>query len=45
LSLAILKSRWTVTQLDERPNLLLIVADQERAPMHWPERFVEERLR
>lgn len=28
----------------DRPNLLLIVTDQERAPMHWPEGLVAERL-
>jgi arylsulfatase A-like enzyme len=33
-----------VTQIAERPNLLLLVTDQERAPMHWPERFAERRL-
>jgi choline-sulfatase len=28
----------------ERPNLVLIVTDQERPPMHWPEGYAEERL-
>ena len=30
--------------LPEKPNLVLIVTDQERPPMHWPE-GAEERLR
>ena len=30
--------------LRERPNLVLIVTDQERASMHWPDGLVEERL-
>ncbi len=29
----------------EHPNLLLIITDQERAPMHWPAGFVDQRLR
>src|ERR1700748_1061871 len=28
----------------ERPTLVLIVTDQERPPMHWPEGYAEERL-
>jgi hypothetical protein len=32
-------------ELPKRANFVLIVTDQERAPMHWPEGFVEERLR
>ncbi len=30
--------------LPERPNLVLIITDQERAPMHWPEDFVAQRM-
>jgi len=28
----------------DRPNIVLIVTDQERPPMHWPAGFAEERL-
>ncbi len=28
----------------ERPNLVLIVTDQERPPMHWPEGYAAERM-
>ena len=31
-------------QLAEHPNLVLIITDQERPPMHWPEGFAEQRL-
>jgi arylsulfatase A-like enzyme len=31
-------------ELPERTNFVLIVTDQERAPMHWPEKFAEQRL-
>jgi choline-sulfatase len=30
--------------LPERPNVVLIITDQERAPMHWPQDFVSQRL-
>lgn len=30
--------------LPTHPNLVLIITDQERAPMHWPEGFAEEHL-
>jgi len=33
-----------MTVMPEHPNLVLIVTDQERAPMHWPEGFAQERL-
>jgi arylsulfatase A-like enzyme len=33
-----------MVELRENANLVLIVTDQERAPMHWPEGFAEERL-
>src|SRR4051794_34350124 len=26
------------------PNVVLIITDQERAPIHWPQGFVVERL-
>jgi choline-sulfatase len=29
---------------DRRPDLVLIVTDQESAPLHWPASFAEERL-
>ena len=28
----------------EKPNLVLIVTDQERSPMHWPDGYAEEHL-
>ena len=28
----------------DKPNIVLIVTDQERPPMHWPEGFAEERM-
>lgn len=28
----------------EKPNLVLIITDQERPPMHWPAGYAEERL-
>jgi arylsulfatase A-like enzyme len=30
--------------LPQHPNLVLIITDQERAPMHWPEGFADARL-
>jgi arylsulfatase A-like enzyme len=30
--------------LPKHPNLVLIITDQERAPMHWPEGFAEANL-
>ncbi len=30
--------------LPDRPNVILIITDQERAPMHWPEGFADEHL-
>jgi arylsulfatase A-like enzyme len=33
-----------VPELPSKPNLVLIITDQERAPMHWPDGFVEARL-
>ncbi len=30
--------------LPAHPNLVLIITDQERAPMHWPEGFADARL-
>jgi arylsulfatase A-like enzyme len=33
-----------VTEPAKHPNFVLIITDQERAPMHWPERFAEQRL-
>jgi arylsulfatase A-like enzyme len=33
-----------VSELPISPNLVLIITDQERAPMHWDRGFVEERL-
>jgi arylsulfatase A-like enzyme len=30
--------------LPPHPNLVLIITDQERAPMHWPEGFADARL-
>jgi arylsulfatase A-like enzyme len=32
------------TALPEHPNLVLIITDQERAPMHWPDGFAESHL-
>ena len=32
-------------ELPERPNVVLIITDQERAAMHWPQDFVAQRLR
>ncbi len=29
--------------MPEHPNLLLILTDQERTPMHWPAGFADER--
>ena len=34
----------SLSELPINSNLVLIITDQERAPMHWSERFVEERL-
>jgi choline-sulfatase len=31
--------------LPRKPNVLLIVTDQEREPMHWPEGWADENLR
>jgi len=31
-------------ELPEHPNLVVIITDQERVPMFWPEGFVEERM-
>jgi arylsulfatase A-like enzyme len=33
-----------LTELPERTNFVLILTDQERAPMHWPDGFADERL-
>jgi arylsulfatase A-like enzyme len=33
-----------VSELPINANLVLIITDQERAPMHWPKGFAEERL-
>jgi arylsulfatase A-like enzyme len=30
--------------MTRKPNLLLIVTDQERPPMHWPEGYAEEQM-
>jgi choline-sulfatase len=34
-----------VSTLPEMPNVILIITDQERVPMHFPAGFAEERLR
>ncbi len=31
-------------ELPEHPNLVLIITDQERTPMHWPEGWADEHL-
>ena len=33
-----------MSELPIGPNLVLIITDQERTPMHWADGFVEERL-
>jgi choline-sulfatase len=34
----------SVDSLPAHPNLVLIITDQERAPMHWPEGFADAHL-
>jgi arylsulfatase A-like enzyme len=34
----------SLSELPINSNLVLIITDQERAPMHWPEGFAEEQL-
>ena len=33
-----------MSELPEHPNLVLIITDQERAPMHWPDGLAERTM-